>query len=306
MQGIVVSYTLRAAWKQILYWGLGLGILGVYIVFIASDSDIIQGYANLFESMPPAMLQAFGASDAELLRTAEGWIVSIFVSEAGIFLSFFAVMAGLNITTNEEQSGLMDVILSLPISRAAYLIERWIGYALIGFGIIVVCTALTLLSVVGLGVDAQVDKLFLSILNLYPGALLVMTVDLPLGYDSTSARRRHRFFNSFCGRQLHLQPHWQRRERSNCRLDGAIVIFQLLEGRRNCARYLRLVRHDRFDRSCAHRIRPFRPGCLTAEISAYRSLRDDRISVFRNLSSRPGSKWSIGEWAWLRWRCWSC
>ena len=187
MQGIVVRYTLRSAWKQILYWGLGLGILGVYIVFIASDSDIIQGYANLFESMPPAMLQAFGASDAELLRTAEGWIVSIFVSEAGIFLSFFAVMAGLNITTNEEQSGLMDVILSLPISRAAYLIERWIGYALIGFGIIVVCTALTLLSVVGLGVDAQVDKLFLSILNLYPGALLVMTVTCLLG---TILRRR--------------------------------------------------------------------------------------------------------------------
>ena len=121
MSGIVISYTFRSAWKQILYWGLGLGVLGAYIVFIASDSDIVQGYANLFESMPPAMLQAFGASDVELLRTAEGWIVSIFVSEAGIFLSIFAVMAGLNITTNEEQSGLMDVILSLPISRAAYL-----------------------------------------------------------------------------------------------------------------------------------------------------------------------------------------
>ena len=111
MRGIVVAHTLKTAWKQVLYWGIGLGVLGLYIVFIASDTDIVQGYANLFESMPPAMLQAFGASNVELFRTSEGWIVSIFVSEAAIFLSVFAVMAGLNITANEEQSGIMDVIL---------------------------------------------------------------------------------------------------------------------------------------------------------------------------------------------------
>ena len=72
MTGIVIASTLRSAWKQILYWGVGLGVLGLYIVFIASDSDIIEGYANLFESMPPAMLEAFGASDVELFRTSEG------------------------------------------------------------------------------------------------------------------------------------------------------------------------------------------------------------------------------------------
>ena len=72
MTGIVIASTLRTAWKQILYWGVGLGVLGFYIVFIASDSDIIEGYANLFESMPPAMLKAFGASDAELLRSSRG------------------------------------------------------------------------------------------------------------------------------------------------------------------------------------------------------------------------------------------
>ena len=145
MRGIVVAHTLKTAWKQVLYWGIGLGVLGLYIVFIASDTDIVQGYANLFESMPPAMLQAFGASNVELFRTSEGWIVSIFVSEAAIFLSVFAVMAGLNMTANEEQSGIMDVILALPISRTAYLVERWIGCALIGLGIVLVCAALTLL-----------------------------------------------------------------------------------------------------------------------------------------------------------------
>ena len=103
MSGTVFANTLRTSWKQVLYWGLGLGVLGFYIDFIASSSDIIQGYADLFASMPPAMLQAFGASSVELLRTSEGWIVSIFVSEAAIFLSVFAVMAGMNISANDEQ-----------------------------------------------------------------------------------------------------------------------------------------------------------------------------------------------------------
>ncbi len=187
MTGVVVGNTLRTSWKQILYWGLGLGALGLYIDFIASSPDIISGYAELFETMPPALLQAFGASDVALFTTSEGWIVSIFVSEAAIFLSVFAVMAGLNITANDEQSGVMDVILSLPISRAAYMLERWIGYALIGLGIVLLCALITVGGIIGMNIDAPQDVILKSILNLYPAMLLVMTVTCLL---ATALRRR--------------------------------------------------------------------------------------------------------------------
>ena len=187
MSGIVIGNTLRTSWKQILYWGLGLGALGLYIDFIASSPDIISGYAELFKTMPPALLQAFGASDVALFTTSEGWIVSIFVSEAAIFLSIFAVMAGLNITANDEQSGVMDVILSLPISRTAYMLERWIGYALIGLAIILLTAAITVGGVIGMNIEAPSDVIFASILNLYPSMLLVMTVTSLL---ATVMRRR--------------------------------------------------------------------------------------------------------------------
>lgn len=187
MSGVVIRNTLRTSWKQILYWGLGLGVLGLYIDFIAMSPDIISGYADLLKTLPPAALQAFGASDVALLTTAEGWIVSVFVSEAAIFLSVFAVMAGLNITANDEQSGLMDVILSLPISRGAYLLERWIGFALIGLGIVLLCALITVGGLIGMNVDAPQDVILKSILNLYPATLLVMTVTSLL---ATALRRR--------------------------------------------------------------------------------------------------------------------
>ena len=187
MSGIIVGNTLRTTWKQILYWGLGLGALGLYIDFIASSPDIISGYADLLSSLPPAMLRAFGASGIELLTTSEGWIVTIFVSEAAIFLSVFAVLAGLNISANDEQSGVMDIILSLPISRSAYMLERWLGYAITGFGIVLLCALITVAGMISMNIDAPPDVILLSILNLYPGMLLVMTVTCLL---SAVLRRR--------------------------------------------------------------------------------------------------------------------
>ena len=96
-------------------------------------------------------------------------------------------MAGLNITANDEQSGVMDVILSLPISRSAYMLERWIGYALIGLAIVVLTAVITVGGMIAMNIDAPSDVIFASILNLYPSALLVMTVTSLL---ATVLRRR--------------------------------------------------------------------------------------------------------------------
>ena len=190
MNGIVIYNTLRSSWKQALYWGLGLGILGFYIVFIASSSEVLEGYANLFKSMPPAVLAAFGVfgvSDLELMATVEGWIVTIYVAEAALILSIYAVMAGTSIVANDEQAGIMDVVLALPLSRTQYIIERWIAYALISLGIILLCILLPLLAVILLGLDADIGKITTSIFNVYPSLLLIMTVTSLL---TTILRRR--------------------------------------------------------------------------------------------------------------------
>jgi len=187
MNGTVMYNTLRSSWKQALYWGLGLGILGFYFVFIASSSEILEGYANLFKSMPPAVLAAFGVSDLQLMSTVEGWIVTLYVSEAVLILSIYAVMAGANIVANEEQAGIMDIVLALPLSRAQYIIERWIAYALISLGIILLCILLPLLAIVLLGLDADIGKVTTSIFNIYPSLLLITTVTSLL---TTILRRR--------------------------------------------------------------------------------------------------------------------
>ena len=152
MTGAVIRNTLRDSWKQALYWGLGMGILGLYITVIASSSEILEGYANLLESLPAALLNAFGMGDARLMTSAEGWIVSIFATEATIILSVYAVMAGLNIAANEERDGVLDIALSLPLSRTQFMVEKSIAFALISLAIILFCIFFPVMGIVMVGI----------------------------------------------------------------------------------------------------------------------------------------------------------
>lgn len=176
MTGAIIQNTLRASWKQALYWGLGMGILGLYITVIASSSEILEGYANLLGTIPPAILTAFGMGDARLLTSAEGWIVTIFATEAALILSIYAVMAGLNIAANEEQARILDMTLSLPLSRTQFIVERSIAWGLISLAIILCCIFFPVIAIVMLNMEADIAKVIASILNLYPALLLITAV----------------------------------------------------------------------------------------------------------------------------------
>ena len=187
MNGVIVQDTLRSNWKSTMYWGFGMGILGLYLVAIASSSEIMASYGPLLESMPSAMLNAIGVSDVRMLTTTEGMISSGFVTYAMLMLSVYAVIAGLNITANEEDEGIMDIILALPITRTQVIIEKSIAFAILSLGVVLLCILYPLIGIVVFSVEVNVGKVILSILSIYPGILLIMAVTSLIG---TIARRR--------------------------------------------------------------------------------------------------------------------
>jgi ABC-2 type transport system permease protein len=176
MTGIIVQDTLRSNWKTTMYWSVGMGILGLYVVVIASSSDILEGYGNLMASLPPAMLSIFGVSDASLFTTVEGFVSSVFVNYAMLMFAVYAVMAGLNITANEEDDGIMDILLALPVSRTQVIVEKTIAYALLSFVVILFSILYPVIGIILFNVEADIGKIALSILNTYPGILLIITV----------------------------------------------------------------------------------------------------------------------------------
>ena len=187
MSGVLLRATLRQNWRPTLYWSLGLALLGLYVIAVIPDQQALDNYVSLVASMPKPILDAIGAGDTLLLRTPEGFIQYGFATWAQLMLAVYGLLAGLNLCANEEEAGILDVLLSLPLSRRRLLLERFIAFALLTL-------LIALLSALGLVLGSTATEftlapaaLFATALNLVPGTLLVMAFTAL----AAAALRRH-------------------------------------------------------------------------------------------------------------------
>jgi len=175
MSGIVFTNTLRRNWLNGLYWTIGIALCGVYILVVIPNVDMLKQYADLVKTLPPLLLQAFGASQASDIATPSGFLGFGFFSYILLLIAAYSVISGLNISANEEDRGILDVTLSLPIPRWRLVLERFLAYALI----IVVMLLLTFLSMWAVkqttpSLDIDMGRLAEGIFNLLPSSLLVL------------------------------------------------------------------------------------------------------------------------------------
>lgn len=176
MSGTIFLDTLRRSWRGALYWGLGLGLLGFYIFVVIQDSEMLNQYAQLVGSMPPALMQMFGLESAAALATPEGFISFGFFGYGLLILAVYAVVAGLNITANEEDEGILDVVLSLPISRTRLLLERYAAYALMATLVITISFMGLLLGSMVSPLEVDMGRVLEGSINLIPGTLLMIAL----------------------------------------------------------------------------------------------------------------------------------
>ncbi|GAB5490736.1 MAG: hypothetical protein Phog2KO_09510 [Phototrophicaceae bacterium] len=176
MNGKVFIEQLKQSWKQALYWGIGVGFLTFFMSIVVEDPAVLEGYSNLIGAFPPAILSAFGVSDAALLTTAEGFIVFAGFTYGSIILSVFGVLAGLNIINNDEDSGMMNMILALPTPRWQVVVERFLAYIVIVFIILLLLFAGVLLGTIIFSLDIDLMLMFMGSMNLMPMILAIIAM----------------------------------------------------------------------------------------------------------------------------------
>lgn len=186
MSGSIFRETLRRHWRQVLYWGIGIGMLSFYLMVVIPDVDALKQYANMVSAMPPVILQMFGLSSGEALATPEGFI-AFGLSYSLFIMAVFAVLAGLNVTANEEDSGILDMVLSQPLPRWRIIVEKFAAYTIITVGI-------TLIGYLGLVIGSQlsnlevdVQKMLPGYLNMAPSALVMLALTI---FITTLVRRK--------------------------------------------------------------------------------------------------------------------
>lgn len=174
MPGVIFAETLRRRWRQVLYWGLGLALLGYYVLVVIPDVEALQQYATLFESMPPIVLQIFGAENAAAIMTPEGFIGFGYFTYALVVLAIYAVLAGMNISANEEEAGILDVLLSLPLPRWRLMIERFAAFAVMTVGIVALGLVGLLMGGQTTALEPDIGQLLVASINILPAVLLLI------------------------------------------------------------------------------------------------------------------------------------
>ncbi len=182
MVGVLFLETLRREWRSALIWSVSIGMISLVQMLVLPDVDALEQFAAIIETLPPFILNALGGGDAAFIGTPEGYLAARFYSLALLFFSVYALNAGLNVTANEEDRKILDIVLSLPIPRWRLVSERLAAYALL-----ILCMVLLTFSFVWLGLELtpvleiSTQRIFASTLNIAPGALLVLAFTTLVG-----------------------------------------------------------------------------------------------------------------------------
>jgi len=176
MNGVIFLETLRRSWKQIFYWGIGIGLYGIFPFSMIPDQEGLDTYGDMVDTLDPALLRAFGIGGDVSFATPEGFIGYSFFGYMLLILAIFAVIAGLNVSVNEEEGGMMDMLLSLPVPRWVVIVEKLLAYTVMVVGILA-------LGFVGLVIGNQMASdvlrvstgaLFEGVVNILPGTVFIL------------------------------------------------------------------------------------------------------------------------------------
>lgn len=181
MTGVVFRETLRRSWQGMLYWGIGLGMLGLITMMIIPNVDALKQITSLMESLPPALIKAMGMEDASQLATPEGFLGGAYFARVILIMAVYAVLAGLNVTANDEDQGILDVVLSLPLPRRQIILEKFAAYALMSTVIVLLGFLGVFLGGVSTNLGVDTGRLILGNLNILPSTFLMLAFTMFAG-----------------------------------------------------------------------------------------------------------------------------
>lgn len=165
----------RTIWLQslhqmrysLLWWGVGLGALTLYVVYFYPAIGSSPEIGRLLEEAPPAIKVLIGQSN---FASPEGYLSSeLFFLTLPILLLIFSISLGSHSIAGEEENGTLELLLAYPVSRKRLVVEK--------FTVLVLATiALTAAFLIGLFVGVWWIELEIStwkLLEASAGAFLL-------------------------------------------------------------------------------------------------------------------------------------
>ena len=112
---------------RILGWGLGLGLYSLWMIWLYEDVAQIDLAAYL-EAFPPEMLVFFGSITE--LASPPGFLDTYYFTLMTLIVGILAIGVGAGLLVNDEEAGILDLVLAHPISRTALFWGRYLSLML--------------------------------------------------------------------------------------------------------------------------------------------------------------------------------
>ncbi|HWQ29046.1 MAG TPA: ABC transporter permease subunit [Dehalococcoidia bacterium] len=157
----ILRKALRDLRWQVFWYGAGLALMAVLVVYV------YPGYSAQLKDfqIPEALRGLVGDVD---LATGKGFISAEVFSWYPLILVVFAIMAGTAAVAGEEEAGTLDLVLSYPVSRSRFLLEKLAALLLALLGICALIYAGWLVSVPFVDIDVGLGELAVATLNFVP------------------------------------------------------------------------------------------------------------------------------------------
>jgi beta-exotoxin I transport system permease protein len=188
MSGVVFFETLKRGSRTMFFWGTIIGLIAFLNIIAVPNVDGLKASAEAIAKMPPIVLQMIGGGDMAFLSTPEGYLSEQYFGIALVIFAIYGIVAGLNITANEEDKGILDVVLSLPVSRWRVVLERFLAYCLLAVSVIVVSSIILWIGIlITPSMTVNMGRVIEAIVNILPGTLMTLAFTM---FIATILRRR--------------------------------------------------------------------------------------------------------------------
>jgi ABC-2 type transport system permease protein len=119
--------TLRRLRGAIIGWSLGVGLYGALISsFYSSMAEIGDEMLGMLENYPPELM-AFFPNMSEFTSPI-GYISTYFSDLMTVIIAFFAITTCSKMLVGDEESGILDLVISYPVSRTKLFWGRLLAF----------------------------------------------------------------------------------------------------------------------------------------------------------------------------------
>ena len=167
MTTAILVKSLRDRRRALIGNSLGLVALVLWLAALFPILRDNRGFTDIMERVPPEMLSAFGTDLATFLTAAGFLSAEFFALFAPLLILIFAISAMVAETATEERDGLMDMVLSNPVSRRRVFLEKAGGVAAAALLMVAVITVALLAANPVFGLDLPVVGVVAAGLSLW-------------------------------------------------------------------------------------------------------------------------------------------